>query len=48
NSEIVLPIVKNNQLLGVLDIDSPLFNRFDEVDQLWLEKIRDAIVQEIN
>ncbi|EQC0594371.1 GAF domain-containing protein, partial [Listeria monocytogenes] len=48
NSEIVLPIVKNNQLLGVLDIDSPLFNRFDEVDQLWLEKIRDAITQEIN
>ncbi|HHQ0107209.1 TPA: GAF domain-containing protein, partial [Listeria monocytogenes] len=25
-----------------------LFNRFNEVDQLWLEKIRDAIVQEIN
>ncbi|EAE6296968.1 GAF domain-containing protein [Listeria monocytogenes] len=48
NSEIVLPIVKNNQLLGVLDIDSPLFNRFDEMDQLWLERIRDAIVQEIN
>ncbi|TYV16305.1 GAF domain-containing protein [Listeria monocytogenes] len=48
NSEIVLPIVKNNQLLGVLDIDSPLFNRFNEVDQLWLERIRDAIVQEIN
>ncbi|MBC2267552.1 GAF domain-containing protein [Listeria sp. FSL L7-0083] len=48
NSEIVLPIVKNNRLLGVLDIDSPLFNRFDEVDQLWLEKIRDTIVQEIN
>ncbi len=32
----------------MLDIDSPLFNRFDEVDQFWLEKIRDAIVQEIN
>ncbi|PCW89091.1 GAF domain-containing protein [Listeria monocytogenes] len=48
NSEIVLPILKNNQLIGVIDIDSPLFNRFDEVDQLWLEKIRDPITQEIN
>lgn len=47
NSEIVLPIVKNEQLLGVLDIDSPLFNRFDKVDQMWLEKIRDAITLEL-
>ncbi|MBC1585308.1 GAF domain-containing protein [Listeria seeligeri] len=46
NSEIVLPIVKNEQLIGVLDIDSPSTSRFDEVDQLWLEKIRDAIVHE--
>lgn len=30
NSEIVIPIVKNNQLIGVLDIDSPQHNRFDQ------------------
>lgn len=30
NSEIVVPIIKNNQLLGVLDIDSPKYKRFDE------------------
>lgn len=38
NSEIVIPIIKNNQLLGVLDIDSPNFNRFDNTDKTYLEK----------
>lgn len=38
NSEIVVPIVKNGELFGVLDIDSPLLNRFDEEDQVFLEK----------
>lgn len=37
-SEIVVPIVKNEQLIGVLDIDSPRKNRFDELDQEYLEK----------
>ncbi len=37
-SEIVVPIIKNGQLLGVLDIDSPRKNRFDEVDQAYLEQ----------
>lgn len=37
-SEIVVPIVKNGDLIGVLDIDSPELNRFDEMDQLYLEK----------
>lgn len=32
NSEIVLPIIKNEVLLGVLDIDAPVFSRFDEED----------------
>lgn len=44
NSEIVVPIVKNNQLIGVLDIDSPIKNRFDEVDQKYLEKVIDNLV----
>ncbi|MBC1514425.1 GAF domain-containing protein, partial [Listeria booriae] len=37
----------NGQLIGVLDIDSPSTSHFDKVDQLWLEKIRDAIVHEL-
>lgn len=38
NSEIVLPIIKDNKLIGVLDIDSPIFERFDEEDAKGLEK----------
>jgi GAF domain-containing protein len=38
NSEIVVPIIKDDQLIGVLDIDSPILNRFDEDDQKGLEK----------
>ncbi|EJL44043.1 hypothetical protein BAG01nite_24640 [Brevibacillus agri] len=44
-SEIVVPIIKDGQLLGVLDIDSPRKNRFDEVDQLYLEKFVQALVR---
>ena len=31
NSEIVVPLRKNGEIVGVLDIDSPLFNRFADV-----------------
>lgn len=37
-SEIVVPMVKDGNLLGVLDIDSPIKNRFDEIDQQYLEE----------
>ena len=39
NSEIVVPIFKDNEVIGVLDIDSPIFERFDETDQNFLENI---------
>ena len=32
NSEIVVPIVRGDRLLGVLDLDSPVVKRFDEED----------------
>ena len=38
NSEIVVPIHVNGEIWGVLDIDSPSLNRFDEEDQAGLEK----------
>lgn len=44
-SEIVIPIFKEKQLWGVLDIDAPIENRFDEEDQLYLEKIVRLFVQ---
>lgn len=33
NSEIVLPLIKNGEVFGVLDIDSPSFSRFTEKDR---------------
>lgn len=38
-SEIVLPLVKNDELLGVLDLDAPLPGRFDEEDRRGLEDV---------
>ncbi|HHX11292.1 MAG TPA: GAF domain-containing protein [Clostridiales bacterium] len=39
NSEIVIPIHKDNKIIGVLDIDSPIIGRFDTTDQRALEKM---------
>ena len=38
-SEIVVPIFKENKVIAVLDIDSEHLATFDEVDKEWLEKI---------
>jgi L-methionine (R)-S-oxide reductase len=45
NSEIVIPLVINDTLIGVLDIDSPRFARFDEEDESGLRKIADILIQ---
>ncbi|MDZ4420721.1 GAF domain-containing protein [Bacillus cereus] len=45
NSEIVVPIVKEGAVIGVLDIDSPEKNRFDEVDQRYLEKFVETLLK---
>lgn len=39
NSEIVIPIRKDGHIIGVLDVDSPSFGRFDTTDQDGLEEI---------
>lgn len=39
NSEIVLPIIKEDQVVAVLDIDSPLLDRFSEEDEKMLTEI---------
>ncbi|MGD6816877.1 GAF domain-containing protein [Metabacillus sp. 84] len=44
NSEIVIPLVKNGQVFGVLDIDSPSFKRFNETDKEYLEKFAEALL----
>lgn len=43
NSEIVLPIYKNDEVVAVLDIDSPLFNRFSSEDEKILSEITEYI-----
>ncbi len=39
NAEVVVPIVHNDRLFGVLDIDSPLTGRFDRADAAGLERV---------
>jgi GAF domain-containing protein len=46
-SEIVIPLIKNGQIIGVLDIDSPEKNRFDEMDQEKLEEFVDVLMEYI-
>jgi len=43
-SEIVIPMIDNGKLIGVLDIDSPEKNRFDELDQQKLEEFVAALM----
>ena len=38
-SEIVVPVLADEEIVGVLDIDSEHLATFDEVDRVWLEKI---------
>ncbi|MBY0244922.1 MAG: GAF domain-containing protein [Sphingobacteriaceae bacterium] len=42
-SEIVIPLLKNERVVGVLDVDSEVLDKFDEVDLNYLIKIIDLI-----
>lgn len=46
-SEIVIPIFLEDKIYGVLDIDSPIYNRFDQIDQQYLEKFVDILKEHI-
>lgn len=46
-SEIVVPLIKNNKLLGVLDLDSHEYNSFKESDKEYLEEICKFLCEEI-
>jgi len=39
NAEIVLPLVVNGQIIGVLDLDSTVYQRFDEQDEIGLSAV---------
>ncbi len=46
-SEIVVPLIYNNQFLGVIDIDAPILNRFTIDDKKQLEEIAPIIAKKI-
>lgn len=48
NSEIVLPLIKDGVLVGVMDIDSPVFSRFDEEDSAGLDALCGILTQKVN
>ncbi|MEJ7418176.1 GAF domain-containing protein [Staphylococcus warneri] len=47
NSEIVIPIHKDNKIIGVLDIDAPIKSRFNDEDRKELEKVVSIIENQI-
>ena len=44
NSEIVVPLVEDGRLIGVLDLDSPRFDRFTAADARLLESLAAKVV----
>lgn len=46
-SEIVVPLLKRGNLLGVLDVDSNSFNSFDTVDKQYLEELCQWLCQKV-
>jgi GAF domain-containing protein len=44
NSELVVPLIKDGVVHGVLDLDSPLFARFDEDDRVAFERLVESFV----
>ena len=42
-SEIVVPIIKNNNVFGVIDIDAPIYSRFSTKEKEFLEKVAKEI-----
>jgi len=47
NSEIVVPLVRDGELLGVLDIDSPKHGRFDAGDEAGIVRLAEIITRAI-
>ena len=46
-SEIVVPIIANEEVIGVLDIDSDQLATFDEIDRIYLEKLIHTLSQNL-
>ena len=46
-SELVVPLLRDNELIGVFDLDSPRVDRFDAADQSGLETIARVFVESL-
>ena len=46
-SEIVVPVIANDEVIGVLDIDSDQIATFDEIDRIYLEKLVHTLSQNL-
>jgi L-methionine (R)-S-oxide reductase len=46
NAEIVVPMIRKEELLGVLDLDSEKVGRFDEEDQRGLERLISVLLND--
>lgn len=42
-SEIVLPVIRNGEVVAVLDVDSDTYDSFDKVDQQYLQQVIDLL-----
>lgn len=47
NSEIVIPLIKENEVIGVLDIDSPIKNRFSQEDERGLTLFVETLMKHL-
>jgi L-methionine (R)-S-oxide reductase len=48
NSEIVVPLIRDRELIGVLDLDSPSFARFDDEDAEGLNELVEVLIDSIS
>jgi len=46
-SELVIPLIRNGEVLGVLDLDSPLPGRFDEADRAGCENLAETLLKSL-
>ncbi|MEY8751847.1 GAF domain-containing protein [Alkalicoccobacillus gibsonii] len=46
-SEIVVPLIKDGKTIGVLDIDSPSLERFNEEDEKYLQQFAEILVKHL-
>ncbi|STQ65517.1 Free methionine-R-sulfoxide reductase [Gordonia bronchialis] len=46
-SELVVPLIRDGELLGVFDLDSPVPARFDDADQAGIEAIAAVLLDSV-